>query len=211
VPDASGRITASLPTLRVRAERAVARRPFIAMRCAAIVASAVFVPQPELRPVCRRCDTGDRHEPRARKGLRRAGPNLAEASQSRFRSVAEKGNTMELILSWLILSVAVWLTAALLPGFHVKSFGSAVLVAAVFGVLNFLLGWLLFAVFAVVTLGIAWLLAFITRWIIDAILLVLTDRLTDHLRIDGFGWALGGALSMAVLGTVGEWLVRAIF
>lgn len=118
---------------------------------------------------------------------------------------------MELILSWLILSVAVWLTAAILPGFHVKNFGSAVLVAAIFGVLNFLLGWLLFAVFTVVTLGIAWLLAFITRWIINAILLVVTDKLTDHLHIDGFGWALGGALMMSVLGTVGEWLVRTIF
>ncbi len=117
---------------------------------------------------------------------------------------------MELILSWLILSAAVWLTAAILPGFHVKSFGSAVLVAAIFGVLNFLLGWLLFAVLTVVTLGIAWLLAFITRWIINSILLVLTDKLTDHLRIDGFGWALGGALMMSVLGTVGEWLVRGI-
>ncbi|MBN1239857.1 MAG: phage holin family protein, partial [Gammaproteobacteria bacterium] len=59
---------------------------------------------------------------------------------------------VELILSWLILSVAVWITAAVLPGFHVKSIGSAVLVAAIFGVLNFLLGWLLFAVFAIATL-----------------------------------------------------------
>jgi putative membrane protein len=119
-------------------------------------------------------------------------------------------NTLELILSWLILSVAVWLTAAILPGVHVKNFGSAILVAAIFGVLNFLLGWLLFAVFTVVTLGIAWLLAFITRWIINAILLVLTDKLTDRLHIDGFGWALGGALMMSVLGTIGEWLVRSI-
>ncbi len=118
---------------------------------------------------------------------------------------------MELILSWLILSVAVWLTAAILPGFHVKNFGSAVLVAAIFGVLNFLLGWLLFAVFTVVTLGIAYLLAFITRWIINAVLLLLTDKLTDHLHIDGFGWALGGALMMSVLGTIGEWLVRGLF
>jgi putative membrane protein len=117
----------------------------------------------------------------------------------------------ELILSWLILSAAVWLAAAVLPGFHVKSFGSALLVAAIFGVLNFLLGWLLFAVFTVVTLGIAYLLAFVTRLIINAILLVLTDKLTDHLHIDGFGWALGGALMMSVLGTIGEWLVRAIF
>jgi putative membrane protein len=118
---------------------------------------------------------------------------------------------MSLILSWLILSLAVWVTAAVLPGFHVKSPTSALIVAAIMGVLNFLLGWLLFAIFTVATLGIAWLLAFITRWIISAILLVITDKLTDHLKIDSFGWALGGALVMSLVGTLGEWLVRSAF
>lgn len=118
---------------------------------------------------------------------------------------------MSLILSWLILSLAVWVTAAVLPGFHVKGLKSVLLVAAIFGVLNFLLGWLLFGVFAVATLGIAWLLAFITRWIIDAILLVITDKVTDHLKIDSFGWALGGALVMSLVGTLGEWAVRSMF
>jgi putative membrane protein len=118
---------------------------------------------------------------------------------------------MELLLSWLVLSFAVWVTDAVLPGFHVKSFGSALLVAAIFGTLSFLLGWLLFAAFTIVTFGIAWLLAFITRWIINAILLVLTDKLTDHLEIDSFGWALGGALMMSLIGTIGEWAVRSVF
>jgi putative membrane protein len=118
---------------------------------------------------------------------------------------------MSLILSWLILSLAVWVTDALLPGVHLKSPKSALLVAAIFGLLNFLLGWLMFAVFAVATLGIAWLLAFITRWIINAILLVLTDKLTDHLKIDSFGWALAGALVMSLVGTLGEWVVRSVF
>lgn len=116
---------------------------------------------------------------------------------------------MSLLLSWLVLSFAVWVTAAVLPGFHVKSFGNAVLVAAIFGILNFLLGWLMFALFTVVTLGIAWLLAFITRWIINAILLVLTDKLTDSLTIDSFGWALGGALMMSLIGTLAQWAVMA--
>lgn len=117
---------------------------------------------------------------------------------------------MDLLVSWLILSLAVWLTAAILPGFHVKSFKSAILVSAIFGILNFLLGWLFFAVFTVFTLGIAYLLAFITRWIITAILLKITDKLTDHLTIDSFGWALVGALMMSAIGTLGEWLVRAV-
>ncbi|HEY7771970.1 MAG TPA: phage holin family protein [Marinagarivorans sp.] len=114
---------------------------------------------------------------------------------------------MTLLLNWLILSFAVWLTAAILPGFHVKNFKSAILVAALFGVLNFLLGWLFFTVFTVLTLGIAWLLAFITRWIIDAIVLKITDNMTDHLTVDSFGWALLGALVMAMLGTLGQWLI----
>lgn len=114
---------------------------------------------------------------------------------------------MNFLLSWLILSLAVWITAVVLPGFHVKSLGSAVLVAAIFGILNFLLGWLFFVIFAIATLGIAILLAFITRWIINAILLKIVDAFTDHLTIDGFGWALLGALMMSALGTLGEWLV----
>jgi putative membrane protein len=118
---------------------------------------------------------------------------------------------MSLILSWLVLSLAVWFTAVVLPGFHVKSFGSAIVVAALFGVLHFLLGQIFFVLFSIATLGIAWLLAFITRWIITAIILKITDALTDRLTIDSFAWALGGALMMAALGTVAEWLVNAIF
>jgi putative membrane protein len=114
---------------------------------------------------------------------------------------------MTLILTWLILSAAVWITAVVLPGFHLKGFGSAFVVAALFGVLNFLLGWLIFVVLAVATLGIALLLAFITRWIVNALILKLVDSLTDHLTIDGFRWALGGALMMSALGTIGEWLL----
>lgn len=115
---------------------------------------------------------------------------------------------MNLLLSWLVMSVAVWITAEVLPGFHVKSFKSAVVVAAIFGLLNFLLGWLLFAVFAIATLGIGLLLAFLTRWIVNAILLKLTDALTDHLTIDSFGWALGGALLISLISTFAEWLIR---
>ena len=117
---------------------------------------------------------------------------------------------MSLLISWMILSVAVWATAAVLPGFHVKDFKSALLVAALFGLLNFLLGWLLFAILTVVTLGLAWLLAFITRWIINALLLKLTDRLTNHLSIDSFGWALGGALMISVVATVLQWVLPGV-
>ena len=114
---------------------------------------------------------------------------------------------MSILLSWAILAFAVWVTAVVLPGFHIKGFGSAMLVAALFGVLNFLLGWIFFAVLTIATLGLALLFAFVTRWVVNAIILVITDKLTDHLTIDSFGWALGGALMMSALGTLGQWLL----
>jgi putative membrane protein len=115
---------------------------------------------------------------------------------------------MNVLLEWLVLSLAVWITSAVLPGFRVKNFVSAIWVAALFGIINFLVGWFFFAVFTVFTLGIAYLLAFITRWIIDAIVLKIVDKMSDSLDIDGFRWALGGALMMSLLGTLGEWLLR---
>ena len=114
---------------------------------------------------------------------------------------------MNLLLSWLILAVSVWLAAALLPGVKLKSFFSAFWVAAVFGLLNLLLGWLFFTLFTIATLGVAFLLAFITRWIIDAILLYITAAATDALEIDGFKWALIASLVMSVMGTLGQWLL----
>jgi putative membrane protein len=118
---------------------------------------------------------------------------------------------MEVILSWAILTLAVWVTAAILPGFHVKDAKGALLVAGIFGLLSFVLGKLLFWLFAIATLGLAWLLGFLTKWLINALLLVITDKLTDRLKIDSFGWALLGALLIALVEAVTGWMVRAVF
>ena len=101
---------------------------------------------------------------------------------------------MDFLLSWLILSLGVLAAARLLPGVHVPDFWAAVIVAAIFGVLNFFLGWLIFVLLGFATLGIGFLLAFLTRLVVNAILLKLTDALSDHITIRGFGNAfLAGA------------------
>lgn len=109
-----------------------------------------------------------------------------------------------------MLSVVVWVTAAILPGIRIRGFWDAIIVALVFGLLNWALGWLLFAVIGIATLGIGFLLFFITRWVVDAILLKLTDALTDRVQVDGFGWALGAALLIAALSAVFERVAASI-
>jgi putative membrane protein len=115
---------------------------------------------------------------------------------------------MGLLLSWLVMSAAFWLTAAVLPGFSVKGFGGAVLVAAVFGLISWLIGWLLFVVIGVASLGIGFLLGFLTRWLVNAILLKLTDAVSSSLTIRDFPTALIGALLLSLFGTFGQWVLR---
>jgi putative membrane protein len=116
-----------------------------------------------------------------------------------------------IVVSWLISSLAFALTAKVLPGFELKGGANgAITAAAVFGIINWLIGWLLFVLLGVVSLGIGFLLAFVTRWIVNAILLKATDALSSSLRIDGFGTALVAALLISLFSTVGEWLVRMV-
>ena len=70
---------------------------------------------------------------------------------------------------------------------------------------------MLFSFFAVTTLGLGLLFAFVTRWVVNAILLTITDQLSDALKIDSFGWALGAAMMMSVIGTLGEMLLGIAF
>jgi putative membrane protein len=112
------------------------------------------------------------------------------------------------LIKWLILSAAFWGTAQILPGVKVRSFGSSIVVSAIFGLLSFFVGWFLFAFLTITTFGLAYLLAFITWWVIAAVMLLFTDALTDRFEVDGFGIALLAALVIALLNGAGHWMVN---
>ena len=110
----------------------------------------------------------------------------------------------QLLISWAVLTLGFWVAATLLPGVTIPRVKYAILVAALFGVLNTVLGFALFAFIGIGTLGIGFLLAFVTRCVVDAIVLKLTDALTSRLTIRGFGSALLCALIMSAVGTVSQ-------
>lgn len=114
---------------------------------------------------------------------------------------------MTLLMTWLFATVGFLVAGAVVPGFRLKGFGNAAVAAVVFGLLNMLLGWLLFLLIGVGTLGIGFLLAFVTRWVVNALLLKLTDALTDRLTISGFLPALWGAGVISLVTSVGSWLI----
>ncbi len=118
---------------------------------------------------------------------------------------------MHLILHWFILGLAMLVGAAIVPGVRVRGFGSALIVAALFALLNMLLGRLIFVLIGVATLGLGFLLAFLTRWIVDAIVLKLAAGLTDRIAIQGFTPALLLALVMSAVAAGGDYLVRTLY
>lgn len=116
---------------------------------------------------------------------------------------------MNLLISWISLTLAFWAASKLLPGFEVKGgVGSHLLVAALFGTLSFFLGSVLFVAIGVVTLGLGFLLAFLTRLVVMTILLVATGKFSDRLKVKNFTTAFLASLIMAVVGTSTEALLH---
>lgn len=113
----------------------------------------------------------------------------------------------ELIAGWLILSAAIWATAALLPGVRLDNFGTALGVAAVFALLNGLFGWIAFILLGIATLGLGFILFFITQWVVNAIMLSVTDAAIDSFKLDSFGWSMGAALLISTFASIGQWIV----
>ena len=112
-----------------------------------------------------------------------------------------------MLLQWAVLSFAFWLTAKIVPGFRIAGLWDAIVVAAIFGVVNFLLGTILYYVIGIATLGIGLLLSFLTHWFVNALLLKLTDALTSRLEVRSFGTALLASLVMSLLGKIGIYVV----
>jgi putative membrane protein len=116
---------------------------------------------------------------------------------------------MYMLLHLVLLTVTVLVLARLLPDVRVKSVGAALVVAVVFSVLNFFLGWLitvLLVVPAILTLGLLFL---ILPFVINTILLWLTDKLLSGFQIQTTGSLLFSAGVITAVNAVFHFALRA--
>ena len=108
-----------------------------------------------------------------------------------------------MLINILILSVAVFIVAEFLPGIEVKHFGTAILVAIVYSLINFFLGWLLILLslpFIIITFGLF-------KLVINAVLLWLTDKMLSDFRIKDFLTTFIAALCITLVDSGIRWLV----
>lgn len=116
---------------------------------------------------------------------------------------------MHLAISWLVLAFGFWLATQLVDGVKVRGgFTELMIVAAVFGVLNVLIGWLIAFFVGVASLGILFFFGFVLRVVANAVLLKLTAGLTDRLQVRSFGPALVAAFIISAVGLGADRLLR---
>jgi putative membrane protein len=94
---------------------------------------------------------------------------------------------MRFLLKLLVSSAIIMATAYILPGVHIDSFWTALIVAVVLALLNFFLKPLLIILtipFTILTLGLFLL-------VINAVIILIADHLVGHrFEVEGFWWAL---------------------
>lgn len=106
---------------------------------------------------------------------------------------------MYTLLHLATLTLTVLALARVFSSVKVRSVGSAVVVAIVFSLLNFFLGWLIrVALFlpAILTLGLLFL---VLPFIVNTILLWLTDKLVRSFEIETTGGLLASAAVITVV------------
>jgi putative membrane protein len=102
---------------------------------------------------------------------------------------------LHLLLVWFLSALALIIAAYLLPSVEIENFGTAMIAAALIGILNATLGWLLrLAVFP-----LTWLLPGLVYLVVNAIMIYLVSRFVRGFIVRSFGSAFLCALVVAVV------------
>ncbi|MCZ4328915.1 phage holin family protein [Castellaniella denitrificans] len=104
---------------------------------------------------------------------------------------------MMLLLVWILNAVALLVVAYILPGITVASFGSALIAALVLGLLNTVIKPLLILLtlpLTIVTLGLFLL-------VLNALVFWFAGSILKGFQVDGFWWAVIGAIVYSLVST----------
>lgn len=101
-----------------------------------------------------------------------------------------------ILVKWLIMTLAIMVAAALLPGMRVRSFGTALLASLVLGIVNVLVRPLII----LLTLPLTILTLGLFLFVINALMLQLAAAIVPGFEVRGFGSALLGSIVISLIG-----------
>lgn len=101
---------------------------------------------------------------------------------------------MDIIINWLLATLAIGLSAWILPGIKIKGVWSALLVALVLGLLNAVLA----PILNLLALPLTFLTLGLFSWVVNALIILLVGKIVPGFEIKSFWWALLFGLVLAV-------------
>ncbi len=105
---------------------------------------------------------------------------------------------MSIIFNLLLLSLAIFIVANIMESIHIKSFWTAIIVAIVYSAINLLAGWLL----VLITLPLVIITFGLFKFVINAFLLWITDKLIDDFEIESIGATLIAAFFISIIDSI---------
>jgi putative membrane protein len=112
-----------------------------------------------------------------------------------LNTVFKEKRMMSLLITWLLSAVCLYLTAAIVPGFKLQSFGASMWAVVVIGLLNMSIRPVLWFL----TLPINFLTLGLFTFVLNAIILKIAAKFLKGLDIDGWIPAIIGAIVLAII------------
>jgi putative membrane protein len=110
---------------------------------------------------------------------------------------------MHLLIAIIINTLAILATDYILPGIHLKSFWTALIVAIVLGIVNAILRPIIF----ILTLPINILTLGLFSFVIMGLLVYLVAAIVPGFKVDNFWWAILFALIVSLI----NWILWSLF
>ena len=116
------------------------------------------------------------------------------------------GIIIGLLIGALFSGFILWIVGKLGWGLEVDGFLPAYLAAILIAIISWVLFWLL-SVLGLETLGVTGLLNALIHLVVAAVVLMIAGNFISGLRVKGFSGAIVGAIALAVVAFVVEWVV----
>jgi putative membrane protein len=113
---------------------------------------------------------------------------------------------IRILIGWLLSAAAFLAVSKLLPGFRIGSFGTALVVSAVYSILHIVLHFILFKIFWILTIPLVILTLGLIFFVVNAVILWLTDKVVEDFGID----STATLIVAAVLLTIVNWIIRLV-
>ena len=113
------------------------------------------------------------------------------------------GTIVSFLIGILLYALAIWVVGRLGLGLTVSGFGPAIVAAVIISVLSWLVVWLLGAL----GFGFGGFLGAVVNLIVAALVLMFAGNMVKGLRVAGFVPALIGAVAIAVVSWLIDWVI----